>query len=519
MWKDYLSKTAASSADFKPTTFVFSSGCSLSEADMGGAGRNSPEYEFLLLLKSETIFNWCKMCEVRIQTAFSDFDSNLSNVSSDVLINVDSKTVGCRFSLKDLEEKLRLTHPVEVRDKSFLEHCWVLSNSCGEVIDPLDVGRFKSLTFGKNAVSGEKNDDLVIGSSVGDYLSHAYTILERSKLPSSAGETRMKDDWVACCILYLSGTDLGYDSKEKNPLLTALVYELVETHHFYLSSYARNVKNFSLFLEKITPTIQSLWKFSWIRKPVDHRLLFDFSLSDLNSASAPLLSLHDMTVVLASKLVTLERLVHDSNVLAIRDVVDAILLEDNPSVDEGLLWIAFHCYYAQYRTAATRVQSRPDIYHLPLLTDRRPIVMRGVEKFFTTLQNNYPGMNVRRQFCGRMGSEAIALFKRLNLRFPEIAHVSVPMELAYLNLDYYKWINTSNLSTDEISILSKLQLGVDSYCISQLASNNGGNAQRPQKYKLKGGILATNKPSLPRERVKHVERTYDYISKRFARKN
>nr|AHA85423.1 ORF6 [Carrot yellow leaf virus] len=523
VWKDYLSNTASSNATYVLNTYRFSSGHSISASDVAKAGRSSAVYEFYLLLKSETIYKWCETCGIGIQTAFSDYDTNVNSFRSNMLIDVDVKTVGCRFSLSDLEVALRPSHPLEIRDKTFLEHCWVLSNSCGEIIDPLDIKRFKSITFGDSNTLGKTDETLMIGSSVGDYLSHCLTVLARSKLPSSAGETKMKDDWLGHCITYFSATDLNYSSKEKIPLLTGIIYELIDQHKMFLSSYANNVKNFSVFLGKIVPTIESIWTFKWLKKPTDHRLLFEFSLSDLNKSASQVLSLNDMTVVLESKLNLLERVIHHSNIDSLKEVVDAILKDENPNIDGETLWICFHCYYGQHRTAAERVQARPEYYEPPFSLKKADSKLKisfiGVEKLFTTLQGQNPGINVRRQFCGRVSHEAIFVFKKMGLRFPTIANVVIPPELAYLNLDYYKWVDTSQLKTEEEDVLAKLHREVDAYCTARLVSTRGGNALRPPKYKIVNNTLKTITLRDPTPHHRDVERTYDRVTRRFSRES
>nr|WIL96186.1 P60 [Carrot closterovirus 2] len=484
--EDYFSKTSASIGNVTDFTYTFSSGAVLTRSDVERSRRNSPEREFFLLLESEKIFEWCKICELTPEGVFADYDLNCLPEGKGNLIDVDAKTVGCKYSLDDLREQLRAKHPIEVRDNEYLEHCWVLSNSCGEVVDPLDVKRFKHLTFGENFSS---RTEPLIGSSLSDYLSHCLTVLERSKLPSATGETRMKDDWLAFCVEYLSNTDLNYKRKEDNPLLTALLYEVIEKHHLYVSNYAQNVKNFSFFLNNALPTIEIIWEFRWLKKPRDHRLLFEFTMSDASDGVLPTLNLNDLTVILSEKVVRLERLIHDSNIIMLKGIIGAILMEENPEADEGFLWICFHCYYAQYRTAVTRVVPRPKIYSPPFQVSFSRVVMAGVEEFFTQIQSKHPGINVRRQFCGRMAIDAFMVFKRLGLCFPTLASVVVPPELRYLCVDYYKWVDSSKLNDKETSVLTTIHKSVDRMCIDRLVNTRGASALRTPKYEILSGKL------------------------------
>nr|WIL96196.1 P60 [Carrot closterovirus 3] len=503
VWNDYFTKMIERTKKVTERNFRFSSAATISNLDVEWSFEQSAGREFFLLLDSENVYHWLATCEVTPETAFSDYDIDCLPYTNGPMITVDVKAVGCKYTLENLREQLSAENPVEAKDNEFLEHCWVLSNSCGQVVNPLNVKRFKHLTFGENATVPEEP---TVGSSLSDYLSHCMTVLERSKLPSCAGETKMKDDWLGYCVKYLATTDLGYNRKEDNPLLTALLYELIETHHIYVSSYAKNIKNFAFFIDSALPTIDLIWDFRWLQRPRDHRLLFEFSMSDASDAVNPSLSLNDLTVVLSSKLVLLEKMIHDSNIVMLKGIVGAILMEDNPDLDEGLLWICFHCYYGEYRTASTRIVPRPQVYTPPFQLTFSKVVMTGVEGFFTQLQNKNPNVNIRRQFCGRFALEAFSIFKRLGLAFPQLASVNVPPELGYLNVDYYKWVDTSKLTEKEVSVLTTIHKRVDRMCVDRLVNTRRAPALRAPKYEICNGNLRKTRKFKQDGRPGHVEK-------------
>ncbi|UNN55313.1 ORF5 [Cnidium closterovirus 1] len=310
------------------------------------------------------------------------------------------------------------------------------------------------------------------------------SIFERSKLPSLAGETHMFDDWLKYVVKYYSKSDLLYAKKEDNPLLTGLVYDFLRSNNVFLSTYSINQKNFQKFLEKVAPVITQTWDFSFREDPIDYRLLFDFSLPDLVDKDLLILNVSDMTVVMGSKLKYMEPLVQDSAFIELQEIVGAIMADENPGVEDGTLWICFHCYYGIYKTARSRVVPRPRVFVPPFQVKSGPIKFEKLEKFFDDLQKKTPDVSVRRQFCGFLGADAIRVFKRLGMAFPTIAPIKIPDEFGYLNVDYYKRIPTSGLNQEELAILSDVQKSVDVMCLERVTNNRRGTALRPLKYKI-----------------------------------
>nr|BBK15482.1 p64 [Carnation necrotic fleck virus] len=279
-------------------------------------------------------------------------------------------------------------------------------------------------------------------------------------------------------ITYLSASDLLFKEKRDNPLLVGLIYDYVITHKAYLSSYARNILVFRDFLDHFMPVVSETWEFKWLSTPIDYRLLFDFKLTSANDIKLPILNVNDMSVVIGNSVKLIERVIDEDDIPLLESHLRAALAEDNPQIDPTVLWRCFHVYYAIYRTAKERVVPRPRVFTPPERVFVGTVNMGRVEDIFDRLQHAYPMYSVRRQFCGKVSTEAINLFKTLGLRFPNLAGVFVPNEYGYLNVDYYKNLPFGELSVEERLVVSSLYKGVDEYCTEQKVNIEAKNAKR-----------------------------------------
>ncbi|AAW32896.1 CPh [Mint virus 1] len=474
-WEEYLNKASSLPLQRQSEDYRFDNGEVLSVNELNSTQPGSCEREFVILLTSEIIYKWCSVCGLDVKMGMSTVNTGRDlNFSKDPFISVDVKSTGCKFPMNDIKTFLG----TKGDDIELAEHCWSLSNSCGEMIDPSDISRFKAITFRSDS---ESKSEAVTSSRVIDYLSHCLSIVDMVSLPSQKGEKRMLDKVFEKYLTYLGSSTLVTNGCCDNPLMKGVVFDFVRENAAYLSTYANNIKNFSIFSATYMPVIEDTWHFKWNETPPDFRLLFDFTLTDLTDKSLPLLNVNDMQVVLGSQVKYVENVLMDVDILSMRDYIYALMKKSNSWADESTLWAAFHCYYGTYRTAISRVVSRPLLYVPPPQLTTRVIDFSTVENLFDTLQKRKPDTNIRRQFCGKLGVEAIACFKALKLSFPKICTLNVPLEYGYLNIDYYKHIPGRNLSDEERLILCNIKDSVNEMCLNRALSTEKRNAQRHPK--------------------------------------
>ncbi|AKT94761.1 CPh [Tobacco virus 1] len=479
-WKEYLAKTSSLPIARQTKDFTFKNGYVLKASDINNSASGSCEREFALLLTSENIYNWAKKCGLEPSSAFSTVNTGVDlDKCEEPNISVDVKSTGCRFPISEISSKF-----VNNADQDLIEHSWSLSNSCGEFIDPNNVDRFKSITFEDHDIS---TDSVSIQSKVVDYLSYCLMLVDMSLLPSLKGEKNMMDKMLEKCLQYYATSTLITSVGEHNALLKGVIYDFIKEKSAYISSYSNNIKSFINFQASYAPVIEEVWKFRWLNSPPDFRLLFEFTLADLTDERLPLLNINDMQVVIGSQTKYLENVLMDSDVVAMREYISSLLVKANPSSDLGMLWMALHCYYGTYRTAVTRKVPRPLLYKPPYQLTTETVNFTLVESFFDKLQKGRPGTNVRRQFFGKLGTEAIAVFKKLRVGFPKISAMNVPDEYSYLNLDYYKHIPEKGLSEEEKLVLCNLRSSVDEMCTNRALSIS---VRRDAQRESRGNSLA-----------------------------
>ncbi|QCW05661.1 p60 protein [Alcea rosea virus 1] len=470
-WKDYLNKATTLPLVPQTKNFKFKNGFTLKAGDINNSAPGSFEREFALLLASENFYGWLSKSGLDPQSGFSTVNTGEDlDKCEEPFIDVDAKSVGCRFPISEITSRLGAN-----TDQDLIEHCWSLSNSCGEFINPNDVNRFKEITFDRHSELDKLES---VHSKVVDYLSHCLMLVDMSRLPSFRGETNMMDKMLSKCLAYYEPSNLTIPTGNCNDLLRGVIYDFIKEKSAYVSSYSNNIKNFITFLASYAPVIEEIWFFQWVGDPPDYRLLFDFTLTDLTDDRLPLLNLNDMQVVIGSQTKYLENVLIDTDIKLMREYVSSLLVKANPTLNLGLLWCAFHCYYGTYRTAVKRKVARPLIYKPPFQLTTEPVDFSLVESFFDKVQTGRMNVNVRRQFCGKLGAEAIMCFKRLRVGFPKISALNVPGEYSYLNIDYYKHIPDKGISDEEKLILCNLRDSVNEMCVNRALNVNRSSALR-----------------------------------------
>ncbi|BCR37035.1 p61 [Soybean leaf crinkle mottle virus] len=459
-WKNYLSKAQGSYKPSLTNGINFLNGDKVSSTSIYNARSGTFEYELGLLRYSEKLFGWAKIVE-------SDIDSILKYIndpgafSHDEYVEVDVKSVGCRFTVDNVKEYLKTQEP------SVIEHAWSLSNSCGELINPDDTSRFIELTF--------KNQDLItsteakVDNKISDYLVYCLTMYDASKKKSGLAKTQLYESYVKNVRRYLENTDLYYNKPNDNPLLSGMLYDMCSEYNIYSSSYKKNLEDFKVFTRQYLPLIEDVFEFSWLSPSEDERLLFEIEPYEILT-EVPTMSIIDSTVVLDSKLKYLESYHENDPITAIEDKLEAIMVSSNPEISRDKLWISFFLYYGEYRTASSRVNPRPSVYKVPDRVGNWEVNFSQVEQFFDKLQRNSPSVSVRRRFCGAKAHESFVVFKTFNIGFPPITRLNVPQKYSYLNVDYYKFANRSYLSEDELIILSNVAKDIDTMCVERTIS-------------------------------------------------
>lgn len=446
--------------------FTFSNGEVLTLNDMRTSSSNSPEREFALLVYSAEVSGWCSMCGLKPSDVLVRFNVR-TTTSKPELITETTKNVGSKFSSQEVRDFLRRSRSEEP-SKVDVEHSWSLSNSCGELVDAKDPRRYAAIAF---AGRGEKDSaaSVNVDSKLGEYLAYCLSLYDASLRKSSASITEMYEKFVKVIRTYLLNSTLSYFQPVDNILLTGILYDMCKENNMFSSTYVNNLRDFDIFKNKYLPMIEDIFSFRWSEPAPDARLLFEVSAYELMSV-IPTLNVIDSAVVLKSHLGYVENYVDDPGIAAIEPIVDALLAADNPELDKGKRWVGFHVYYGVFRTAMVRVEPRPSAYLLPLGEDSFTIVMTRVEEFFSEKQREVPNLTLRRRFCGMKAADAFEVFKTLRIGFPPITTLSVPDEYAYLNVDYYKFVKSHSLASDELVILSNIAKEVSKRCSDRKVS-------------------------------------------------
>nr|WPR22218.1 HSP90-like protein [Grapevine leafroll-associated virus 2] len=468
-WKKYLSKSiAAHSADVKnlPDTQLYG-GRIVKKSDFESAAPKSFEQELGLFILSERDVGWSKMCGMTVEEAAYQ----LTNPNAFPIVaekcDPDVKTEGQKYSMEDVENFMRLSN-LDTSDRTLVEQCWSLSNSCGVLINPDDKERFVSLTFKNNELVNDSSN-ANIDCRISDYLVYAMSLFNQRTQKSQAGNISLYEKYCTHIRKYLESTDLFFTSPDRIPLLTGILYDFCKEYSIFYSTYKRNVDNFRFFLANYMPLISDIFVFQWLKPAPDVRLLFDISAAEL-TLEVPTLSLVDSQVVIGHILRFVESYTADPAIDALEEKLDAIMKLDNPHLSTAQLWVGFFCYYGEFRTAQHRVVPRPDVYKTPESVGSFEINMKSVERFFDKLQRELPSVSLRRQFNGARAYEAFKVFKGGNISFKPISRLNIPREFWYLNVDYFRHANRSGLSDEEILILNNISVDVRKLCAERACS-------------------------------------------------
>lgn len=444
---------------------MFEDGTIFTAQDLVNSRQGTAAREFAVLLHSDRLYGWVKLNNTSVKYAYHRLNQPSYYSDSDT-IDADAKSVGCKFTTESIRDRLVQTSHGNPSN-SLVEHCWSLSNSCGEFIDPNDIGRFKKLTFGENAVTG--GEDINVGTRIGNYLAHCVNLFDKSLTDSNKGRTTMLESYAEKIREYYKTSDLYYSKPIDNILLTGIIYDFMVHYNVSLSTYKSDVDNFNVFLNSYAPLVAELWEIDWVSPPQDARLMFEFTAQDLH-VSLPYYNVNDAKVIIGNTLRFVESVVQKGPLSGLKEQITAIICRDNPSFAESDLWAAFHCYYGIYRTGQTRVVPRPMFFTTPFQLGGRKVDMTGVEEFFSKLQKDERSINVRRQFCGSLAGEAFALFRNNGIMLPRISTLNIPARLGYLNVDYYKHVPAADLNQEERIVLANVNKNVDQLCVDKSLS-------------------------------------------------
>lgn len=430
--------------------------------DLRNSAPGTVEREFAVLVHSDHLYDWIRLNNTSLKYAFHRLDVPSAYFKTE-LIDVDVKTVGCKFTTDAIRAKLAAASGTQPPN-SLVEHCWSLSNSCGEFVDPSDIRRFKKLTF--SGAPAPTSDDVTVGTRVGSYLAHCMNLFDKSLTESNRGRTVMFEAYAKKVREYYHSTDLYYLKPSDNILLTGVIYDFLTHYNVSLSTYKSDLDNFTLFLNSYAPLIDETWVITWLNPPPDPKMMFEFTAQDLH-VSLPYYNINDAKVIVGNALRLVESVVTSGPLTGLREKLDAILKRDNKNLSTERLWAAFHCYYGTYRTGRTRAIARPDTYVVPSQIGGYTVNFAGVEKLFSDIQKGLPDINVRRQFCGSLAGEALRLFKASGIGFPPITTLNIPNRYRYLNIDYYKHADRDELDEEEKLILSNISMNVDEICVNR----------------------------------------------------
>lgn len=462
--------------------YTFFDGSSYTARDLKESAPGTPAKEFVVLIHSDNIYGWIGINNTSKKYAYSKLNQP-SAYSSGEIIDVDAKSVGCKFTPERVKDELSRRYR-GTPTNALVEHCWSLSNSCGEFVDPSDVGRFKKLTFGDETL--HTDEDVSVGTRVGNYLAHCINLFDKSLTESNKGRTVMFEAYAKKIREYYKTSDLMYSKPTDNILLTGVIYDFLSHYNVSLSTYKSDTDNFGIFLGSYAPLIGEAWEFTWSSPPPDVKLMFEFTAQDLH-VSLPYYNTNDAKIIIANTLRFVESVVERGPLTGLKEYISAILAKDNPSLSGEDLWSAFHCYYGIYRTGRTRAIPRPLYFVTPVQLGSLTVNMSGVEKHFSKLQESEPNINIRRQFCGSLAGEAFAVFRHNKISLSAISTLNIPINYGYLNVDYYKHVPASVVNDEEKVILSSIHKNVDQLCVDRNLSTN--TVKTP-----KGNRNSRNKP-------------------------
>nr|QBZ78520.1 p63 [Grapevine leafroll-associated virus 2] len=488
-WKKYLSRSiAAHASEVKnlPDTQLYG-GRIVRKTDFESAEPRSFEQELGLFILSERDVRWSAMCGITVEEAAYELTNPRAYAYSGEKCVPDVKTEGQKFSMEDVKSFM-LRSNLDVGDKVLTEQCWSLSNSCGVLVNPDDKERFVALTFRNNADLISDQGTANVECRVGDYLVYAMSLFNYRSQKSQSGNVSLYEKYCEYIRTYLQNTDLFFNTPERIPLLTGILYDFCKEYNVFYSTYKRNVDNFRFFLTNYMPLISDIFVFQWLKPAPDVRLLFEINAAEL-TLEVPTLNLIDSQVIIGHVLRYVESYTADPAIDAMEDKLEAIMKSNNPRLSTAQLWVGFYCYYGEFRTAQQRVVRRPDTYKTPDSVGGFEINMKEVEEFFSKLQRELPNVSLRRQFNGAKAYEAFKVFKNGKISFKPISRLNVPKEFWYLNIDYFRHANRTGLSEEEVLILNNISIDVRKLCAERATSTQPSAKRLSGNYKFGASSL------------------------------
>ncbi|AXN56990.1 HSP90 [Blackcurrant leafroll-associated virus 1] len=434
-----------------------STGGELPCSHLKGATGDTIVRELCLLHYSVAIYGFAKLCGVRVNSMLKGIESYTAEDlrPSGSVTNMTKFESGCKFSLNTVGQHV-INRPAGT-GRAYVQHFWALSNSAGQLIGPSDILKYKSIVFKETLGFQEKVE---IELKLRSYLAFCVASYRSDYLSKSTDERVVVRPVLKWLEDYYSTTTLSTDAFE-NPLLVGLFLEFISKYTVFDTTFKKNVMNLQRFINEYAPMIADIWEYEGAPKSQDPRIIVGLHPDDF-SRNLNSLSLDDMEVTLSGVVNSLEIVIGEQLFDDIEMMVDALLSESNPTVDYSDRWVGFFVYYGIHRTNRDRIDKRPDYIDVAMPKGRSVRVrMVEVENFFHECQRWNPNINIRRSFNGRKSSVAFEIFKRLNLGFRPLVEVKLPINLDYLNVDYYKQVTFEGLNNDEIAYLNIVRKKVD----------------------------------------------------------
>ncbi|AYA58350.1 HSP90 [Blackcurrant leafroll-associated virus 1] len=413
--------------------------------------------ELCLLHYSVAVYGVAKQCGVRVNSALKGIECyTAEDLAPSEAVTAKTKfESGCKFSLNAVGQHV-INRPAGT-GKAYVQHFWALSNSAGVLIGPSEILKYKAIVFKDTlGVTPDVNIELKLKS----YLAFCVASYRSDFLSKSVDERVVVEPVLRWLRDYYSTTSLSTDAFE-NPLLTGLFLEFVSKYTVFDTTFRKNAANVQRFINEYAPLVAEIWEYEGSPKSQDSRIIVGLHPDDF-CRNLSTLSLDDMEVTLGGIVHSLEIVIGEKLMDDIDEMIDALLLQSNPNVVYSHRWVGFFVYYGLHRTNRDRIDKRPDYIDVVISKNTTVRVrMVEVESFFNECQRWNPGINVRRSFNGRKSCVAFEIFKRLNLKFSPLVEVKVPVNMEYLNVDYYKQVVYEGLNNDEIAYLNIVRKKVD----------------------------------------------------------
>ncbi|AIN39541.1 putative protein p58 [Rose leaf rosette-associated virus] len=454
MWSQFLSDAAKTyNSSVFQEDHVTKDKTKILAKTLRSAPMGSRDHEIALLHHSNNMTGWSEICGIPKAMFLQGSEEVRSDVT--LFMDVDPTKVGCRFSMDTVKNFIVDTCGEKDIAKVRVEHSWALSNACGKLTDADDLHEYKAMVF------GEKSKDSVIDAvdcPFGDYLSHCLGLYKKCTVATDS-EMRVRAEFFKYMAEIVNAYDLNYNEPSDNPVLTGIMLDFVLSRKIFPSSYAVNLANLRKFIYDFLPMILKVWVVTPRDVHFDERLIPPCELVDL-AMDVPKFNFHDLNTVIKGKLRSLEIECEDPDMNVISEIVFSKLEADNRNVDKHLLREALFLYYGKYCTAKTRVVPRPSRFRVSGVE----VSFTAVESWFSRVQFAELNINFRRDFMSHHATEALQVYKKFGVKYPPKSDYIVPLNMAYLNFDFYKGVKDSGVNEEEHYHLKKICAAVDAKC-------------------------------------------------------